>query len=154
MAPVAQAVGNHCFKAVTNRIGKKILEKSKTFLCVTFPTPGSGNIFVQMDYLMFHLIRNSNFVNVTVICPALNLQWAMVGATHPCFHATYDAGIARIGRIDRIDRIDRIGRIGRIDRITSSDKKCHLLALPFISGVTSCWSRVEREGRQETRWEL
>ena len=32
--------------------------------------------------------------------------------------------------------------------------KNHLLALPFISGVTSCWSRVERDGRQETRWEL
>ena len=29
----------------------------------------------------------------------------------------------------------------------------NLLALPFISGVTSCWSRVEREGREETRWE-
>ena len=82
---------------------------------------------------MFNLMKKDFFANVTVICQELNLLWAMVGETRPCFHATCDA------------RIVRISRIGR---------KLHLLALPFISGVTSCWSRVEREGREETRWEL
>ena len=46
-----------------------------------------------------------------MICPVLNLQWAMVGEKHPCFRATCDGGIGSIARIARIARIDKIARI-------------------------------------------
>ena len=61
---------------------------------------------------------------------------AKVDETHPCFHATWVP-----------EWLDE-------KNLNWRGVKNHLLALPFISGVTSCWSRVERDGRQETRWEL
>ena len=64
---------------------------------------------------------------------------AKVDETHPCFHATWVP--------EWLDDKNLTCQNWR-------GVKNHLLALPFISGVTSCWSRVERDGRQETRWEL
>ena len=89
--------------------------------------------------------RNTRFhkyleVCFTLTCPGWNLQVAKVDETHPCFPATWVP--------------EWLDENKNLTCQNWRGVKNHLLALPFISGVTSCWSRVERDGRQETRWEL